>query len=196
MNSAETLSQGGRPRLVVGMSGSSAPQLGHALLAALKQLESVETHLVMSQGARLSIEHEMNIPAEQVADLADVSHNPQDLGASIASGSFKTRGMAVVPCSMRSLSAIATGYSSELLVRAADVCLKERRRLVLVTREAPLNLIHLRNMETVTLAGGTILPPVVAFYHRPQTIDELLAQIVGKVLDQFGIEHDLYRRWE
>ena len=184
------------PRLVVGMSGSSAPQLGIKMLRSLRELGTVETHLVMSDGARLTIKLETDEDADEVAELADVLHDPRDLAASISSGSFQTLGMAVVPCSMRSLAAIATGVTGDLLTRAADVCLKERRRLVLVTRETPLSLIHLRNMESVTLAGGMILPPVPAFYHRPRTIDDLLAQTVGKVLDQFGIEHDLFQRWE
>jgi polyprenyl P-hydroxybenzoate/phenylacrylic acid decarboxylase-like protein len=183
------------PRLIVGMSGSSAPQLGIKILRSLRELGTVETHLVMSEGARLTIKLETDEDADEVAELADVVHDPRDLAAPISSGSFQTLGMAVVPCSMKSLAAIATGVSGDLLTRAADVCLKERRRLVLVTRETPLSLIHLRNMETVTLAGGTILPPVPAFYHRPRTIDDLLAQTVGKVLDQFGIEHDLFQRW-
>jgi polyprenyl P-hydroxybenzoate/phenylacrylic acid decarboxylase-like protein len=183
------------PRLVVGMSGSSAPQLGIKLLRSLHELGTVETHLVMSEGARLTIKLETDEDADDVAGLADVVHDPRNLAASISSGSFQTLGMAVVPCSMRSLAAIATGNSTNLLGRAADVCLKERRRLVLVTRETPLSLIHIRNMESVTLAGGIILPPVPAFYHRPRTIDDLLAQTVGKILDQFDIEHELFQRW-
>ena len=127
--------------------------------------------------------------------MADTSYPSTDLGAAISSGSFPTLGMVVMPCSMRTLAAIATGLSSDLVTRAADVALKERRRLVLVPRETPLNLIHLRNMEAITLAGATVLPPMPAFYHRPQTIDDLLDHIVGKVLDQFGIPHTLFRRW-
>jgi polyprenyl P-hydroxybenzoate/phenylacrylic acid decarboxylase-like protein len=187
-----------RPRLVVGMTGSSAPQLGIAMLRALRELDPadrVETHLVLSEGARLSLRLEAGVDADEVLQLADVSHDPRDLGAAISSGSFPTLGMAVVPCSMRTLAAIATGNSQDLLTRAADVTLKERRRLVLVTRESPLNLIHIRNMETVTLAGATVLPPMLAFYHRPRSIDDLLAQIIGKVLDQFSLPHHLYERW-
>lgn len=182
-------------RLIVGISGSSAPQLGATFLRAMQQVDSVETHLVMSQGARLSIELEMREDPAALEGLADVSYDPRDLGAAISSGSFLTTGMVVIPCSMRSLAAIAGGNSADLLTRAADVTLKERRPLVLVTRETPLNLIHIRNMETVTLAGGTILPPVPGFYHRPETIHDLLLHTCGKVLDQFGIEHDLFRRW-
>jgi polyprenyl P-hydroxybenzoate/phenylacrylic acid decarboxylase-like protein len=182
-------------RLVVGFSGSSAPQLGAMFLQVCRDLDDVEIHLVMSRGARLSLELEMGVDPADIEKLADVVYDAHDLGAAISSGSFLTLGMVVVPCSMRSLSGIATGNSDNLLTRAADVTLKERRRLVLVTRETPLNLIHIRNMETVTLAGGTILPPVPAFYHRPESIDDLLRQTCGKVLDQFGLEHQLFRRW-
>jgi polyprenyl P-hydroxybenzoate/phenylacrylic acid decarboxylase-like protein len=149
----------------------------------------------MSPGAARSIEAEMDATPELFADLADVVYESENLAAAISSGSFQTMGMVVMPCSMRTLAAIATGNTSDLLIRAADVCLKERRRLVVVPRETPLNLIHLRNMETVTLAGGIILPPMPAFYHRPRTIEDLLNQTVGKVLDQFGIEHRLFERW-
>ena len=182
-------------RLVVGLTGSSAPQLGLALLRALHDIADVETHLVVSHGARLSLQLEAGVEVEEVEALADHAYPAGDLGASISSGSFTTMGMVVMPCSMRSLAAIATGLSSDLVSRAADVTLKERRTLVLVPRETPLNLIHLRNMETVTLAGATVLPPMPAFYHRPQTIDDLLDHLVGKVLDQFAIPHTLYRRW-
>lgn len=182
-------------RLVVGLSGSSAPQLGIAFLEALDRLRQVETHLVVSEGARRSLELEAGVDFDQVAKLADVVHDVRDLAAPISSGSFLTEGMVVIPCSMRSLAAIATGNSTDLLTRAADVTLKERRRLVLVTRETPLNLMHIRNMETVTLAGATVLPPVLGFYHRPRSIDDLVAQVVGKVLDQFGVHHELFRRW-
>jgi polyprenyl P-hydroxybenzoate/phenylacrylic acid decarboxylase-like protein len=183
-------------RLVVGLSGSSAPQIGITLLEALQDIETVETHLVLSPGARRTIELEADRDADEVAALADVVHGTGDLAASISSGSFLTMGMVVAPCSMRTLSAIATGNSSDLLTRAADVTLKERRPLVLVPRETPLNLIHIRNMETVTLAGATVLPPTPAFYHRPRTIDDLLRHLAGKILDQLSIEHDLFRRWD
>ncbi|MDT4893393.1 MAG: 2,5-furandicarboxylate decarboxylase 2 [Pseudonocardiales bacterium] len=185
----------GKPRLVVGVSGSSAPQLAVALLERLHALDSVETHLVLSDGARTTLRLEADVDPDYLVSLAAVSYDVHDLGAAVSSGSFLTMGMAIVPCSMRTLAAIATGNTTELLSRAADVTLKERRRLVLVTRESPLNLIHIRNMETVTLAGATVLPPVLGFYHRPSSIQDLLDQIVGKVLDQFGIEHELFRRW-
>lgn len=184
-----------RRRLVVGISGSSAPQLGIKVLEALREVGTVETHLVLSPGAHRTIELETDLKPVDVEAMADVVHRSSDLAAGISSGSFTTCGMVVVPCSMRSLAAIATGNTTDLLTRAADVTLKESRRLVLVTRETPLNLIHLRNMETATLAGATILPPMPAFYHRPQTIDDLLSHLAGKVLDQFQIEHSLFQRW-
>jgi polyprenyl P-hydroxybenzoate/phenylacrylic acid decarboxylase-like protein len=185
-----------KPRLVIGISGSSAPQYGVALLRTLRELGTVETHLVVSDGARVTIPLETDLTAQDVEALADVVHKAGDLGAAIASGSFLTMGMAIVPCSMKTLAAVATGYTGDLLSRAADVTLKERRRLVLVPRETPLSLIHLRNMVTVTEAGAVVLPPVPAFYHRPRTIEDLLLHTVGKVLDQFGVEHQAFERWE
>lgn len=185
----------GTTRLIVGVSGSSAPQLAYTLLQALHGIGGVETHLVLTRGAQLSIKMEMGASVGEFEALADVVHDYTDLGASISSGSFRTGGMVVVPCSMKTLAAIANGFSADLVARAADVCLKERRPLVLVTRETPLNLVHIKNMETATLAGATILPPVPAFYHKPRSVDDLLKQTAGKVLDQFGIEHDLFERW-
>lgn len=182
-------------RLIVGVSGSSAPQLAYTLLRALHELGTVETHLVLTRGAELSIKLETGMSATDFETLADVVHDAADLGAAISSGSFRTLGMVVIPCSMKTLAAIAHGYSAELVSRAADVCLKERRRLVLVPRETPLSLIHIRNLEAATLAGATVLPPVPAFYHRPRTIEDLLLHTAGKVLDQFGIEHELFERW-
>jgi polyprenyl P-hydroxybenzoate/phenylacrylic acid decarboxylase-like protein len=184
-----------KPRLIVGVSGSSAPQLAHTLLQALHDLGTVETHLVLTRGAEVSIKLEMGLSAGDFETLADVVHEPTNLAAPISSGSFQTLGMVIMPCSMKTLAAVASGFSADLVSRAADVCLKERRRLVLVPRETPLNLVHIRNMETVTLAGATVLPPVPAFYHRPRTIEDLLKQTAGKVLDQFGIEHALFERW-
>jgi polyprenyl P-hydroxybenzoate/phenylacrylic acid decarboxylase-like protein len=182
-------------RLVVGLSGSSAPQLGEMFLRVCQDIENLETHLVMSRGARRSIELEMGEDPSAIEALAAVAYDPEDMGAAISSGSFLTIGMVVIPCSMGALAGIAAGTSTDLLRRAADVTIKERRPLVLVTRETPLSLIHLRNMQTVTEAGGTVLPPVPAFYHQPKTIDDLLLHTCGKVLDQFGIAHDVFRRW-
>lgn len=184
------------PRLVVGLSGSSAPHYGIALLRTLRALGGVETHLVLSEGARRTVELEAACDPAEVEALADVVHDPRDLAAPISSGSFATLGMAVAPCSMKTLAAVASGLTSDLLSRAADVTLKERRRLVLVPRETPLHLLHLRNMLAVTEAGAVVLPPVPAFYHRPRSIDDLISHTVGKVLDQFEIEHDAFRRWE
>ncbi len=185
-----------RQRLIIGVSGSSAPHLAWATLKALHNHPDVETHLVVSRGAEKTIELEMGAKRDDFEALADVHYEPDDFAAAISSGSFRTMGMAVVPCSMKTLATMATGAVTDLLTRAADVCLKERRRLVVVPRETPLSLIHIRNMEILTLAGATILPPAPAFYHQPQTIDDLLNQTAGKLLDQFGISHDLYRRWE
>lgn len=184
-----------RPRLVVAMSGSSAPQLGEMFLRTARDIGTFETHFIVSPGARRSIELELERDPSEIEKLADVVYESNDLAAAVSSGSFLTVGMVVIPCSMRTLSAVATGNSDNLVTRAADVTLKERRRLVLVTRETPLNYIHIKNMETVTLAGGTILPPVPAFYHKPETIDDLLRHTCGKVLDQFGIGNDLFQRW-
>jgi polyprenyl P-hydroxybenzoate/phenylacrylic acid decarboxylase-like protein len=184
-----------RRRLILGVSGSSAPQLGWAVLRALHHHPDIETHLVVSRGAEQTIRLEMNATRQDFEGLADVVYQPDDLGAAISSGSFRTMGMIIAPCSMKTLAAIASGASADLLSRAADVCLKERRTLVLATRETPLSLIHLRNMETVTLAGAIVAPPVPAFYHHPRTIDDLLNQSVGKMLDHFGIAHQLFTRW-
>lgn len=182
-------------RLVVGVSGSSSPQLAAMFLDCTRDIDDLEIHLVMSAGARKSIELEMGVDPASLEAKADVVHDARNMGAAISSGSFETIGMVVIPCSMRTLAGVATGNSDNLVGRAADVTLKERRTLVLVTRETPLSLIHIRNMETVTLAGGTILPPVPAFYHRPKSIDDLLRQTCGKVLDQFGVPHQLFQRW-
>jgi polyprenyl P-hydroxybenzoate/phenylacrylic acid decarboxylase-like protein len=182
-------------RLVVGVTGSSAPQLGLALLELLAPIDDVEVHLVVSHGAEQTIELELGRTKADFEALADVVYDSHDMAAAISSGSFLTAGMVVMPCSMKTLAAVATGLSVDLISRAADVTLKERRRLVLVTRETPLNLVHIRNMEAVTLAGATVLPPNPAFYHRPASIDDLLRHTAGKVLDQFGIEHDAFKRW-
>lgn len=186
----------GEKRIIVGVSGSSAPHLAYTLLAALRESGEIETHLVMTQSAKLCVKLEMNgVTPKDFEALADVVHNPGNMAAAISSGSFKTMGMVIIPCSMKTLACVANGISTDLVSRAADVCLKERRRLVMVTRETPLSLIHLRNMETVTLAGAIVLPPMPAFYHQPQSIEDLLKQTAGKVLDQFDIDHKLFERW-
>jgi polyprenyl P-hydroxybenzoate/phenylacrylic acid decarboxylase-like protein len=184
-----------RPRLVVGITGSSAPHYGIHLLRSLHELGSVETHLVLSEQGRENVKLEAGGDPVGLIGLADVVHDPRDYTAAISSGSFITMGMVVAPCSMSTLGSIANGITNNLLVRAADVTIKERRRLVLVPRETPLSLVHLRNMVAVTEAGATVLPPMPAFYHDPQSIEDLIAQTTGKILDQFGIKHDLFKRW-
>jgi 4-hydroxy-3-polyprenylbenzoate decarboxylase len=185
-----------RRRLIVGISGASAPIYGVRLLEVLRDRPDVETHLVLSSGARRTIEYELDRDPSEVEALAAHVHDERALGDSIASGTFVTDGMVVAPCSIKTLSAIAGSYSDNLLTRAADVCLKERRRLVLVVRETPLHAGHLRLMLQATEAGAVILPPVPAFYHRPASIGDLVDHTVTKVLDQFGIHVDLIRRWE
>ncbi len=182
-------------RIVVGLSGASGAIYGVRLLEMLSSIEEIETHLILSRAARIIIEHETSVKPEAVEDLADVVHSPENLAACVSSGSFKTQGMIVAPCSMKSLSMIANSINDNLLVRAADVTLKERRRLVLIVRETPLHLGHLRHMTAVTEMGGIILPPVPSFYHKPKTIDDIINQTIGKVLDQFDIPHQLFSRW-
>jgi len=182
-------------RIIIGISGASAPHYGVRLLEVLGTLPQVETHLVLSSGARATIEYEMRRDPAEVAGLADVVHDERAMGASIASGSFVTDGMVIAPCSIKTLSAVAHSYNDTLMTRAADVCLKERRRLVLVVRETPLHAGHLRLMLQATETGAVILPPVPAFYHLPASVQELIDHTVLKVLDQFGLHTDLVRRW-
>lgn len=184
-------------RLVVGITGASGPLYGVRILQVLREIPDWETHLVMSRAAARTLELELpDWSVQKVHGLADFVHQAGDLAAPIASGSFRTSGMIVAPCSMKTLAAIAHGYSEDLLTRAADVALKERRRLVLVPRETPLHLGHLRNMATVTELGAIVAPPMVALYHRPRTLMDVVDHTVGKVLDLFEIEHSLFRRWE
>lgn len=182
------------PRLIIGISGSSGIIYGIRLLQVLKPL-AIETHLVVSKAGQLTRAYETELSAAELKDLADVYHPCNDISASIASGSFKTMGMIIAPCSMKTLGEIAHGISSTLLTRAADVVLKERRRLVLLPRETPLHLIHLNNMTAVTQMGGIICPPVPAFYHKPQSIDDLVNETVSRVLDLFNLDCGLGRRW-
>lgn len=185
-----------RQRLIVGISGASGFQYGLKALQLLRQTGGIETHLVLSKGAEMTRSMEMGVARDGVLALADVVHPVQDLGAAISSGSFRTLGMLVAPCSMRSLAAIAQGFGDNLLTRAADVVLKERRRLVLMVREAPLNLAHLDNMRRVTEMGGVIFPPVPAFYAQPQTVDDIVTHSVARALDLFGIDVPETPRWE
>lgn len=183
-------------RLVVGISGSSGAVYGVRLLEVLHRVPEVETHLVVTPAAEINIEHETERPAEAIKRLATVCYDVDDLPASISSGSFRTDGMVVAPCSMHSLAAIATSQSTNLLLRAADVTLKERRRLVLLVRETPLHLGHLRQMVAVTEMGAIVMPPVPAFYARPASLDDMINQTIGRVLDLFDLPHDLVRRWQ
>ncbi len=184
-----------RERIIVGISGSSGVIYGIRLLAALRKYSKAEIHLILSPAAEDNIRIETNCKIEEVKALADVVHKHSNLAASISSGSFRTTGMVVAPCSMKSLSEIAYSNSNNLLARAADVCLKERRRLVLVPRETPLHKGHLEMLLRVADLGGVILMPMPSFYHGPQTVEDLIDQTIGKILDQFDIEHDLFRRW-
>lgn len=181
-------------RLIVGISGASGIVYGVRLLDALRE-GGIETHLVMTKAAQVTLAHETSMKVADVQSMASVVHRIEDIGASISSGSFRTMGMIVAPCSIRSLSEIAGGVTSNLLTRAADVILKERRRLVLMVRETPLHLGHLRSMVQVTEMGAIVMPPVPAFYARPQTIDDIVAHSVGRALDLCDIENDLVRRW-
>ena len=184
-----------RPRLVVGISGASGTIYGIRLLAMLKRLD-VETHLVLSNSAQVTLGHESEVSVTELKALADHSYAQADIGASIASGSFRTLGMVVAPCSIKTLSEIATGVTSSLLTRAADVALKERRRLVLMVRETPLHLGHLRSMAAATEAGAIIYPPVPAFYAKPATLEDMVDQTLGRVLDLFGLDSPSVRRWD
>ncbi|MCL8079332.1 UbiX family flavin prenyltransferase [Enterobacter hormaechei] len=185
-------------RLIVGISGASGAIYGVRLLQVLRDVAGVETHLVMSQAARQTLSLETDLSLRDVQALADVVHDARDIAASISSGSFKTAGMVILPCSIKTLSGIVNSFTDTLVTRAADVVLKERRPLVLCVRETPLHLGHLRLMTQAAELGAVIMPPVPAFYHRPQTLDDVINQTVNRVLDQFDIDlpEDLFTRWQ
>jgi polyprenyl P-hydroxybenzoate/phenylacrylic acid decarboxylase-like protein len=183
-------------RLIVAMTGATGSIYGLRILETLRGLGGWETHLVVSDAGMLNAWQEYRLARKDITKLADVVHKVRDVGATISSGSFITAGMVIAPCSMKTLAAVANGFSDNLISRAADVILKERRRLVLITREAPLNLAHIRNMAAVTEMGGVIFPPVPAFYSRAKTIDDLVNHTVGRVLDLFNVEHENIRRWQ
>lgn len=185
-------------RLIVGISGASGAIYGVRLLQVLRDVAGVETHLVMSQAARQTLSLETDLSLRDVQALADVVHDARDIAASVSSGSFKTAGMVILPCSIKTLSGIVNSYTDTLVTRAADVVLKERRPLVLCVRETPLHLGHLRLMTQAAELGAVIMPPVPAFYHRPQTLDDVINQTVNRVLDQFDIDlpKDLFTRWQ
>ena len=182
-------------RIIVAMTGATGAVYGTRILRELRRTGGVETHIVISRAGLLSAAAELDIGRRELEALGDIAHGEKDIGASIASGSFKTDGMIIAPCSMRTLAAIATGVTDNLVARAADVVLKERRRLVLLARETPLTLVHLRNMVTVTEMGGVVFPPVPAFYAKLDSLDAMIDQTVGRVLDLFGIDSPLVRRW-
>jgi 4-hydroxy-3-polyprenylbenzoate decarboxylase len=185
-------------RLIVGVSGASGTIYGVRLLEVLRQVEEIETHLIMSSAAKRTMLLETDYSVDSVEAIADRVHRQSDIAAAISSGSHQTLGMVVAPCSMKTLSGIVNSYADNLLLRAADVVLKERRKLILLPRETPLHLGHLRLLTQATEIGAIVMPPLPAFYHRPQTIQDLIDQSVNRVLDLLGIqlERDLFRRWE
>ncbi|MCC8396423.1 UbiX family flavin prenyltransferase [Paraburkholderia sp. MMS20-SJTR3] len=183
-------------RLIVAITGATGAIYGVRLLETLRRLGGVESHLLVSGAGWLNIQHELQLGKEDVHALADVVHSVRDVGASIASGSFATDGMIIAPCSMKTLASVAHGFADNLITRAADVTLKERRRLVLLVRETPFNLAHLRNMTAVTEMGGVIFPPLPAFYNQPTSIDEMVDHTVARVLDLFALGPALSPAWQ
>jgi 4-hydroxy-3-polyprenylbenzoate decarboxylase len=182
--------------LIIGISGATGAIYGVRMLEILAKFEDIETHLVMSKAGRMTIQVETPFSVKDVEALADVVHDVNNVGASISSGSFRTEGMVIAPCSMKSMGGIAHSLGGDLLVRAADVVLKERKKLVLVVRETPLHLGHLEAMAALTRMGAMIFPPVPAFYHRPKTLDDIINQTVTRILDQFDIDVKLFQRWD
>lgn len=182
-------------RLIVAVTGASGSIYGVRLLQRVRELGGVETHLVLSSAGVLNAHQELGLKRGDIERLADVTYNVNDIGAAIASGSFRTLGMVIAPCSVKTLAACASGLADNLITRAADVCLKERRRLILMVREAPLNLAHIRAMETVTLMGGIVFPPVPAFYQKPQSIDAMADHTISRVLDLLDLDNALAPRW-
>lgn len=182
-------------RLIIAITGATGAMYGVRLLQVLRNTPGMEVHLLVSEAGVLNLHQELDMGRKEVEALAHVVHNIRDVGASIASGSFQSDGMVIAPCSMKTLASVAHGLSDNLITRAADVVLKERRRLVLMVRETPFNLAHLRNMTAVTEMGGVIFPPLPGFYHRPQSIAEMVDHTVGRVLDLFNVPHSLTPRW-
>jgi 4-hydroxy-3-polyprenylbenzoate decarboxylase len=182
-------------RLIIGISGATGAIYGVRMLEVLAKLKDVETHLVLTRAAKMTIQVETPHSVKDVEAMADVVHDINNVGASISSGSFRTAGMVIAPCSMKSLGGIAHSVGGDLLVRAADVILKERKKLVLVARETPLHLGHLETMAALTRMGAVIFPPVPAYYHRPKTLDDIINQTVSRILDQFDIDVNLFERW-
>lgn len=185
-----------KQRLIIAITGATGSVYGVRLLQVLQANPDVETHLLISEAGVLNLHQELDMKRKDVEAFADVVHHVRDVGASIASGSFQSDGMVIAPCSMKTLASVAHGMSDNLITRAADVVLKERRRLILMVRETPFNLAHLRNMTAVTEMGGVIFPPLPGFYHRPQSIQEMVNHTVGRVLDMFSLQHELTPRWQ
>jgi polyprenyl P-hydroxybenzoate/phenylacrylic acid decarboxylase-like protein len=185
-----------RKRLIVGITGATGAIYGLRLLQEIKKLDEWESHLVLTDAGALNVWHELKMKRKEVEKLAGAAYHPKDIGAAIASGSFLTEGMIIAPCSMKTLAAVAHAYADDLVARAADVVLKERRRLVLLPRETPLNLAHIRNMAAVTEMGAIVFPPLPAFYAKPKSLDEMVAHSVARVLDLFGIHSAKLARWQ
>jgi flavin prenyltransferase len=185
-----------KKRLIVGISGATGAVYGVRILEILSRIEDVETHVVLTKAGKMTIQVETPYSVKDVEAMADVVHDVNNIGASISSGSFRTEGMVIAPCSMKSMGGIAHSLAGDLLVRAADVVLKERKKLVLVVRETPLHLGHLEAMASLTRMGAIVFPPVPAFYHRPKTLDDVINQSVTRILDQFEIDVKLFHRWD
>lgn len=185
-----------KKRLIVGITGATGAVYGVEVLKTLRALEEWESHVILSDAGALNLWHELKMKRKELEKLADVAYHPKDIAATIASGSFLTEGMVIAPCSMKTLAAVAHAHADDLVSRAADVVLKERRRLVLVPRETPLNLAHLRNMVAVTEMGAIVFPPVPAFYAAPKSLDDLVAHTVARVLDLFGVHSVKLARWQ
>lgn len=182
-------------RIIVCITGATGVTMGHRFLQALKSYPEVESHLIVSNGAKLTLSLESDKTFEAVCELADFVHEAEDLGANISSGSYKTDGVVVIPCSMKTLSGIACGYAENLIVRSVDVCLKENRKVVLVPREMPLGRIHCRNLLTAAEAGCVIIPPMLTFYSNYPTLDDQADHIIGKILMQFGLDYKRFKPW-
>lgn len=185
-----------KERLIIGISGASGMPLAIELLKQLKNQENIETHLIYSSAAEITLKEESDVTIEELCSLADIVYDNQNIGAAPASGSFRAKGMIIVPCSMKTVAGIASGYSDSLLLRAADVMIKERRKLVLAVRECPFSPIHLRNMYDLSMMGVVILPMMLSFYNQPKELGDCVTHLAGKILDQFEIEGCNFKRWE
>jgi 4-hydroxy-3-polyprenylbenzoate decarboxylase len=181
--------------LIIGITGATGVIYGIRLLEVLNQIDNIETHLIISEAGEMTIKYETNRSVAEIRKLADYSYDIKDVGARISSGSFHRDGMIIAPCTVKSLSAMANSYTENLIIRAGDVTLKERKKLLLMVRETPLHLGHLRNMERLTEMGAIIMPPVPAFYHKPRNTKDIIDHTIGKILDLFDIKHELFQRW-